>query len=143
LLWAMEAYPVREGRGAPVHSPVGFDLTVTSLFPPLLAGRRVDLVPEEDGVEGLAAALAEGGFGLVKLTPAHLDVLQRLLPPERVAGCAEAFVIGGEPLSGEQLAFWRLHAPGLRLINEYGPTETVVGCCAYEVPAAAPLAGPV
>ncbi|HVG10073.1 MAG TPA: amino acid adenylation domain-containing protein, partial [Thermoanaerobaculia bacterium] len=143
LLWAADVYPAGEGRGAPVHSPVSFDLTVTSLFLPLLAGRCVELVPEEEGVEGLAAALAEGGFGLVKLTPSHLDVLQRLLPPERVSGCAGAFVIGGEPLSGEQLAFWRLHAPGLRLINEYGPTETVVGCCTYEVPDSLPPAGPV
>ncbi|HTG31557.1 MAG TPA: amino acid adenylation domain-containing protein [Thermoanaerobaculia bacterium] len=143
LLWAADAYPADEGRGAPVHSPVSFDLTVTSLFLPLLAGRSVDLVPEEEGIEGLAAALAEGGFGLVKLTPAHLDVLQRLLPPERVPGCASAFVIGGEALSGEQLAFWRLHAPGLRLINEYGPTETVVGCCAYELPASIPPSGPM
>ncbi|HEX4494252.1 MAG TPA: amino acid adenylation domain-containing protein, partial [Thermoanaerobaculia bacterium] len=143
LLWAAEAYPADEGRGAPVHSPLGFDLTMTSLFLPLLAGRCVELVPEEQGVEGLAAALAEGGFGLVKLTPAHLDVLQRLLPPERVAGCASTFVIGGEALSGEQLAFWRRHAPGLRLINEYGPTETVVGCSAYEIPESAPPAGPI
>jgi amino acid adenylation domain-containing protein/non-ribosomal peptide synthase protein (TIGR01720 family) len=143
LLWAAEAYPAGHGRGAPVHSPVSFDLTVTSLFLPLLAGRCVELVPEEAGVEGLAAALAEGGFGLVKLTPAHLEVLQRLLPPERVAECADAFVIGGEPLSGEQLAFWREHAPGLRLINEYGPTETVVGCCIYEVPGSSPAKGPV
>jgi len=143
LLWAAEAYPAGEGRGAPVHSPVSFDLTVTSLFLPLLAGRCVELVPEEEGIEGLAAALAEGGFGLVKLTPAHLEALQRLLPPERVDGCAEAFVIGGEALSGEQLAFWREHAPGLRLINEYGPTETVVGCCTYELPASMPSAGPV
>ncbi len=142
LLWAAEAYPADEGRGAPVHSPLSFDLTVTSLFLPLLAGRCVELVPEEQGGEGLAMALAEGGFGLVKLTPAHLEVLQRLLPPERVSGCAGAFVIGGEPLSGEQLAFWRTHAPGLRLINEYGPTETVVGCCTYEVPGS-PLPGPV
>src|SRR4028119_1133245 len=74
LLWAADAYPAGEERGAPVHSPVSFDLTVTSLFLPLLAGRRVELVPEEEGVEGLAAALAEGGFGLVKLTPAHLAV---------------------------------------------------------------------
>jgi amino acid adenylation domain-containing protein/non-ribosomal peptide synthase protein (TIGR01720 family) len=146
LLWAAEAYPAGEAgenRGAPVHSPLSFDLTVTSLFLPLLAGRCVHLVPEEEGVEGLAAALAEGGFGLVKLTPAHLEVLQRLLPPERAAGCAGAFVIGGEALTGEQLAFWREHAPGLRLINEYGPTETVVGCCTYELPASMPPAGPV
>ena len=143
VLWAAGAYPAGEGRGAPVHSPISFDLTVTSLFLPLLAGRCIDLVPEAEGIEGLAAALAEGGFGLVKLTPAHLDVLQRLLPPERVPGCASAFVIGGEALSGEQLAFWRLHAPGLRLINEYGPTETVVGCCTYELPASIPPSGPM
>src|SRR6185436_4853240 len=140
LLWAAEAYPA---GAAPVHSPLSFDLTVTSLFLPLLAGRCVELVPEEEGIEGLAGALAEGGFGLVKLTPAHLEVLQRLLPPERAAGCADAFVIGGETLSGEQLAFWREHAPGLRLINEYGPTETVVGCCTWEIPDSAPRRGPV
>jgi non-ribosomal peptide synthetase component F len=40
LRWAMEAYRVGEGRGAPVHSSVAFDLTVTSLFAPLLAGAR-------------------------------------------------------------------------------------------------------
>ncbi len=105
VLWAAGAYPAGERRGAPVHSPISFDLTVTSLFLPLLAGRCIDLVPEAEGIEGLAAALAEGGFGLVDFTPAHLDVLQRLLPPERVPGCASAFVIGGEALSGEQLAF--------------------------------------
>jgi amino acid adenylation domain-containing protein/non-ribosomal peptide synthase protein (TIGR01720 family)/FkbM family methyltransferase len=143
LLWAAEAYPAGEGRGAPVHSPVSFDLTVTGLFLPLLAGRCVHLVPEEEGIEGLAAALAQGGFGLVKLTPAHLEVLERLLPPERVAGSARAFVIGGEALSGEQLAFWRAHAPSLRLINEYGPTETVVGCSTYEVPTSVSPTGPV
>ncbi|MFL6196133.1 MAG: amino acid adenylation domain-containing protein [Thermoanaerobaculia bacterium] len=142
LLWAAEAYPAGEGRGAPVHSPLGFDLTVTSLFLPLLAGRCVELVPEAAGVEGLAAALAEGGFGLVKLTPAHLDVLRRLLPPGRVAASASAFVIGGEALSGEQLAFWRENAPGLRLINEYGPTETVVGCAVHELPPTILPAGP-
>ena len=38
---------------------------------------------------------------------------------------------------GEHLAFWQHHAPGTRLINEYGPTETVVGCCVYELPTGA------
>lgn len=44
---------------------------------------------------------------------------------------------------GEMLSYWRAHAPETRLINEYGPTETVVGCVAYEVPADAPLTGVV
>src|SRR5262249_26551089 len=44
-----------------------------------------------------------------------------------------AFVIGGEQLTAEQIAFWQEHAPETDLINEYGPTETVVGCCVYRV----------
>src|ERR1044071_9706382 len=35
-------------------------------------------------------------------------------------------------LRGESLDFWFEHAPGTRLMNEYGPTETVVGCSTYE-----------
>ena len=33
----------------------------------------------------------------------------------------------------ENLTRWRENAPATRIVNEYGPTETVVGCCAYEV----------
>ncbi|HVT17364.1 MAG TPA: amino acid adenylation domain-containing protein [Thermoanaerobaculia bacterium] len=139
LAWAIREYAAGAGSGAPVHSPLAFDLTVTSLFCPLLAGGTVALLPEEDGVTALAAALGAGaGFSLVKLTPAHLDVLAQLLASQPVAGGAGALVIGGEALSWASLAFWRRHAPRTRLINEYGPTEAVVGCCVYE---AAPSAG--
>ena len=48
------------------------------------------------------------------------------------SGATRSFIIGGEALFGEQLSFWREHAAKTRLINEYGPTETVVGCCVYE-----------
>jgi amino acid adenylation domain-containing protein len=42
-------------------------------------------------------------------------------------------VIGGEELRARGLKYWQERASGTRLINEYGPTETVVGCCVYEV----------
>jgi amino acid adenylation domain-containing protein len=144
LLWAMEAYRAQEGNGAPVHSAVGFDLTVTSLFVPLAAGRCIELLPEEQGVSALAATLREGrDFSLVKLTPAHLEALRQVLSPEEIGGCARALVIGGEALRAESLALFRQAAPDTRLINEYGPTEATVGCCVYEVGPADPAAGPV
>jgi non-ribosomal peptide synthetase component F len=82
-------------------------------------------------------------FSLVKITPAHLEVLAHLLPPENAAGSTRALVIGGEALFAEGLSYWFEHAPQTRLINEYGPTETVVGCCVYEVRDGAPRSGAV
>jgi len=144
LSWSAAAYGAGEGAGSPVHSPLGFDLTVTSLFTPLLAGRSTVLLTEEEGVEGLAATLRErGDYSLVKITPSHLEVLNQMLSPEQLRGTARALIIGGEALSGETLHAWRTHAPGVRLVNEYGPTETVVGCCTYEVAEADSFAGAV
>lgn len=133
LDWALEAYPAQVG-GAPVHSSIGFDLTVTSLFVPLLAGQPVTLLPEGDAGSLLGQTLTEQArFGLVKITPAHLLLLNQIIPAEKAAEATQSFVIGGEQLTAEQLAFWRKHAPNTRLFNEYGPTETVVGCCVYEI----------
>ncbi|AUX29427.1 MULTISPECIES: non-ribosomal peptide synthase/polyketide synthase [Sorangium] len=143
LCWAIDAYRVSEGTGALVHSSLAFDLTITGLLAPLLVGGRVVLVAETHP-QALADALRrERDLTLVKLTPAHLTVLGQLLPVELAAGRARALVIGGEALTYEQLAFFQRHAPQTRLFNEYGPTETVVGCCAYEAPQPAPQTGAV
>jgi amino acid adenylation domain-containing protein/non-ribosomal peptide synthase protein (TIGR01720 family) len=144
LVWARQAYRASEGNGAPVHSAFGFDLTVTSLLVPLAAGSSVTLLSEEQGVGALAATFRQSrDLSLVKITPAHLEVLRQVLAPSECAGRARALVIGGEALMAESLAFWRENAPGTRLINEYGPTEATVGCCVYEVKADDPTAGPV
>jgi amino acid adenylation domain-containing protein len=142
LAWSTATYRMTSGRGALLHSPLSFDLSVTSLWGPLVSGRAVALVAEEDGLEGLCAALADGGFSLIKITPAHLSALSHLLPPEHAAN-AGALIVGGEALASESLELWRLHAPATRVVNEYGPTEATVGCCVHEFAAGAPLAGPV
>jgi len=134
LCCALRTYPLSEGCGAPVHTPLSFDLTVTSLFTPLLSGRTVYLLGEGAGVESLVEALqGEETFSLVKLTPSHLELLRQHLTGEQAGRCTRALVIGGEALSQEQVRWWREQAPGVRLYNEYGPTETVVGCCVSEV----------
>ena len=131
---ARRTYHLDEGTGSLVHSSLAFDLTVTGLLAPLAAGRPVRFVAEDEGLDALAAALREAeDLSVLKITPAHLDSLGRLLRPEELAGRARAFVIGGEALHHETLAPWREQAPETRLINEYGPTETVVGCSIYEV----------
>jgi amino acid adenylation domain-containing protein len=140
LSWCTETYAVAAGYGSPVQSSFAFDATITSIFSPLMVGKQVVLLPEKQEIEALCDILrSKRQFSLVKLTPAHLELLNQLIPPEEAAGQTNAFVIGGEALLGKTLQFWRQNAPQTRLINEYGPTETVVGCCIYEVTDDTPL----
>jgi amino acid adenylation domain-containing protein len=144
LTWAIKTYSVQTGGSIPVHTSTSFDLTVTGLYPPLLVGGRVEILPEDVGGQSLVKALKKGrDRSLVKITPAHLELLNQQIRPEEAAGSTKVFVIGGENLVAESLALWRKSAPATRLINEYGPTETVVGCCTYEVAANDPATGSV
>ncbi|MFI7131019.1 amino acid adenylation domain-containing protein, partial [Nonomuraea sp. NPDC050153] len=119
--WASGAYGV--GSGAPLHSSVAFDLTVTSLWVPLVSGAAVVV-----SAEGLAGVLS-GGLGLVKVVPAHLALLA-----ESVRGdVGRTWVVGGEALPGGLVRSWLAGSPGSVVVNEYGPTETTVGCCVFEV----------
>ncbi|MEM6404157.1 MAG: amino acid adenylation domain-containing protein, partial [Cyanobacteria bacterium P01_D01_bin.116] len=159
LSWAIQAYNVAQGNGSPVQSSISFDATITSLFTPLIVGKTVTLIPEEQEIEALNNLLnsksnsksnSDSDFSLVKLTPAHLGVLSHLnnnnvetlyvtspdiISPEHETSPknpTRAFIIGGEALLENHLQFWRDNYPNTRLINEYGPTETVVGCCIYD-----------
>ena len=130
--------------GAPVHSSISFDLTITALLAPLITGRRVDLLDDDLGIEQLSAAFQQPrDYSLVKITPAHLRWLGDQVNSRNAAGRTRAFVIGGEQLRPEHISFWRQHAPNTALINEYGPTETVVGCCVYRVPRDQTISGPI
>ncbi len=127
LLAVAGEYP-GAGRGALLHSPVSFDLTVTGLFGPLVSGGCV-VVAGLEGMEGPGAA-GSAGFGLVKVTPSHLPLLGR------VAGWAPDgdLVVGGEALSAGTLRAVRERYLRVTVVNEYGPTEATVGCARFWVP---------
>ena len=142
LNWSKQQYAAPGKKGSPVHSSLSFDLTVTSIFIPLLTGKSVTLI-SEDGLDRLSGALRSGDYSLLKITPAHLSALNQLIPVDQLARAAGAIVIGGEALLGHSVRHWQTHAPRTRLFNEYGPTETVVGCCVFEIPATAQISDAV
>ncbi|MER7167890.1 amino acid adenylation domain-containing protein [Micromonospora sp. NPDC000207] len=144
LTWAVGRYTHPGGGGAPMLGSVAFDLTVTNLLVPLTSGRTVTLLPPGEEVEAVARMLADGtGLDLVKLTPGHLDLLRGLLPSRTVVDRVGVFVVGGEQLPRESVLAWRQIAPQVTVVNEYGPTETVVGCIVHEVDADGDQAVPV
>lgn len=148
LTWCKRAYATTRPWITPVHTSIGFDLTITSLFLPLVTGQAMILLPQAPGAEALRKALEERELGLIKLTPAHLLALSELSSGDRLFQ-PEVLVVGGEALREAALRSWRAHSPRTRIINEYGPTETVVGCSIYAVepeetpPSNVPIGRPV
>ncbi|MFD7065177.1 amino acid adenylation domain-containing protein [Streptomyces sp. NPDC059906] len=143
---AVSSYLRPDGGGAPLFSSVAFDLTVTTLFAPLAAGRPLDLLPTGQGVEGVADLLARGrSFDFIKLTPSHLRMLISAAESQPLEGSVDVLVVGGEQLSEDIVHGWRALSPRTLIVNEYGPTEATVGCCAYqlkpeaEVPSKVPI----
>jgi len=135
LRFAAENYTATDAAGqptrliAPLFSALTFDLTITSLFVPILTGGTL-LVVADDGPRGLATIAATPQLNWCKATPSHLELLLRLLPSQHGL---QTLIVGGEAF-GARLAKDLLEAtPDLRIFNEYGPTEAVVGCMIHEV----------
>jgi amino acid adenylation domain-containing protein/non-ribosomal peptide synthase protein (TIGR01720 family) len=129
--WAVKAYSVVEGNGAPFHTSIAVDLTLTNLLP-LFVGRSIALVSAISGIDGLIDSIMnKPGWSILKLTPTHLKLLNTQLAAIEIASCARSLVIGGDNLLAEHIVALCDQIPEVSIINEYGPTETVVGCCTY------------
>lgn len=135
--------------GAVVSSSIGFDATITSLLTPLCLGKTVSILEKGLGavIQGLKEHLFEATQPWVfKMTPAHLDALGHACRDDGKAMLEHTFVIGGEQLDSQQLRSWQKKwFPIATFINEYGPTEAVVGCSTFTVKGdeVASLEGPV
>ncbi|WP_245503207.1 non-ribosomal peptide synthetase, partial [Rhizobium leguminosarum] len=132
LSWARESYAPTSS--SVVSSSLAFDATVNSLFAPLVAGGHALLTKEGDEVEGIRSRVRIP-CGLVNITPMLLDVLGQQLQSAGDASQVEVLVIGGEALSSSTVELWRHIQPAARMVNEYGPTEAVVGCAFHDIPA--------
>ncbi|MQX46509.1 non-ribosomal peptide synthetase, partial [Sinorhizobium medicae] len=117
-----------------VSSSLAFDATITSLFAPLICGAHEHLISNRNETENLKVELGLGR-SLVKITPSQMDVLGQQLQLAGDASQVEVLVIGGEALSSSTVELWRQIQPAARMVNEYGPTEAVVGCAFHDIPA--------
>ena len=126
--WAVRTYWCGEPLSAPFFTPLTFDLTVTSIFGPLLAGGSIVVYPlEEAAVDtALLRVLEEDRVEVVKLTPAHLALLRgRDLSGSRI----RRLIVGGANLRSDVArAAWDAFGGRVEIHNEYGPTEATVGC---------------
>jgi amino acid adenylation domain-containing protein/non-ribosomal peptide synthase protein (TIGR01720 family) len=139
LSWCKNAYSLEGGTGSVVTTSSSFDATITSLYLPLISGKTVDL-PAKDGEWERLRERTERRqpISLLKVVPSHLGLLRRSMSQKGQAEVAAWLVVGGEVLKREDVRAWLMEFPRSTLINEYGPTETVVGCSSYVARGAGP-----
>jgi amino acid adenylation domain-containing protein len=135
LRWAQDSYYGGVGNGSPAVHSVGFDGLLTTLFCPILAGEKLTLLPAGGEIEALAehSRTGEAPYTLLKLTPSHLRLLNQAMDGAGGAAPAQRLMIGGEPIVAADVAWWQQRFPEVKLSNHFGPTETTVGSCSFEI----------
>ncbi|NJB85985.1 amino acid adenylation domain-containing protein [Lewinella marina] len=126
----------------PLFTTIGFDLTVTSLFTPLVCGGRLEIYPEPPpGTPDLAVVqvMEDDRCDVVKLTPSHLALLRG---QDFRSHRLRTLIVGGEQFAADLAREIReAIPPAAEIINEYGPTEATVGCIVQALSGATPLTG--
>lgn len=129
ITWAVKKYVKGEAVNFPLYSSISFDLTVTSIFTPLLSGRTIVIYRGGDNDSLVERIVEENKVGVIKLTPSHLKLIRN----REIANCRiKRLILGGEELE-VQLAkeIYGNFDGKVEIYNEYGPTEATVGCMIY------------
>jgi len=128
IWWAARVYSSGERLTWPLFSSLAFDLTVTTLFTPLITGGRILVYLGDPGVQSMVVlkVIEDNAVDIMKLTPAHLAMIRdRNLETTRL----RKFIVGGEDFKTELARDITKAIPHpIEIYNEYGPTEATVGC---------------
>ena len=127
IMWAIREYIDDWQISMPLFSSLSFDMTITSLFLPIMSGHRMIVYPGGNEKEYVLHQIArENKCSIIKLTPSHLTILLEWIDK---ATNLRKIIVGGENLKTElaREVYDKLNQ-NVEIINEYGPTETVVGC---------------
>lgn len=118
---------IGEGRTVAQTAPQCFDISLWQLTAALLAGGRT-LIVEQDAildVPRFVDTITRGGVDVLQVVPSYLDaVVSYLERRPRALPDLRCVSVTGEALKKELVQRWFAVAPGIRLVNAYGLTET-------------------
>ena len=131
IMFAKRQYKVVPEDVFPLYSSIAFDLTVSTLFTPLVAGAKIKIYNKnryDDFI--LYEILRENMATIIKLTPSHLKLV---LGYESTHLKITRYIVGGEDFPTYLAAqMTEKYGGDISLYNEYGPTEATVGCMIHE-----------
>ncbi|WP_391204476.1 amino acid adenylation domain-containing protein [Psychrobacillus sp. L4] len=129
IVYGINKYYANEKLHMPFYTSTSFDLTVTSIFSPLISGNTMVIHRNLDSVKLINEVFEVNNNSIVKLTPAHLSLLKEM---NYVNNSIKKIIVGGEDFTVELAKnISNLFNNRLEIVNEYGPTEATVGCIVH------------
>lgn len=126
IWWAKQIYINDQSDIFALYSSLAFDLTITSIFTPLLCGNTVVIYSDSEDEYVLFRIIRENQVTILKLTPSHLSLLK---DGDYRNSSLRRLIVGGENLKVSLARnVYACFGGHIEIMNEYGPTETVVGC---------------
>ena len=130
--FAVKNYVKGEAVNFPLYSSIGFDLTVTSIFTPLVTGNGIVIYSGWGKGNLIERIVDDNKVEIVKLTPSHLYLIKDKKIGKKISGI-KRFIVGGEALNSQLARHIHDNFKGnIEIYNEYGPTEATVGCMLYK-----------
>lgn len=128
--WAKSYYITKEQEILPLYSSLAFDLTMTSVFLPIVSGGTIIIYHDDEDEYVLNRIIQDNKCTIIKLTPAHLQLLNA---QDNSCLRVEKLIVGGENLLTETARnTYQSFKGNIKIYNEYGPTEATIGCMIYE-----------
>lgn len=116
-----------------MHSPYAWDMVVWELWMPLLQGHTaVIATPDRLGAEEFRQVLRAGEVTAALLASGLFQVLVDDIPDS--LGRLRTLSIAGDVLPLDTVRAMRAAAPGLPIVNLYGPVEATAYATAYSIP---------
>lgn len=126
IQWASKTYVKDEVVAFPLFTSISFDLTVTSIFTPLITGNRIIVYKSEENEAIIKEILKDDKVQIIKLTPSHLRLIMDV---DNSQSSIKKLIVGGEQLDTKLVKdIYNSFYGNIEIFNEYGPTEATVGC---------------
>ena len=132
LIWGLSKYSsgILKPLDFGLFTSLAFDLTVSSLYLPLISGGRLHIFDSTSDIYSVLKNYFHNDIGCVKLTPAHINLVKGL-GIENTA--IQVAIVGGDTLTNDHIKTLKRLNPNIQIYNEYGPTESTVGCTVKEI----------
>lgn len=137
VTWFSRQASITETDSTMLLSSYAFDLGYTSLFPALLNGCTLHIVPKDTYLhpDSLLNYIKDQQLSFLKLTPSLFSLLVQAIDGLHTSDMTalRLVVSGGESIQPLDVAKFHSYYPAVTIMNHYGPTESTIGTLAMPI----------